>query len=86
MQRKFGGNANKSRRVSAECASTAKPGQTRESVPHPGVAELVKICGGEMVAPAGKSVTEEEVAAAQPEVIVLAWAATGDNRSRKRTK
>jgi iron complex transport system substrate-binding protein len=45
----------------------------------------VKICGGEMVVPAGKSVTEEEVAAARPEVIVLAWAATGDKADPRKT-
>lgn len=44
----------------------------------PWVAELVKIAGGEMVVQAGKRVTDEEVAAAQPDVIVLAWAATGE--------
>jgi iron complex transport system substrate-binding protein len=31
-----------------------------------------------MVIPAGEKVSDDEVAAAQPEVIVLAWAATGD--------
>jgi iron complex transport system substrate-binding protein len=41
------------------------------------VAELVKICGGEMIVPAGERVAEAQVAAAGPEVIVLAWAATG---------
>jgi iron complex transport system substrate-binding protein len=40
-------------------------------------AELVRIAGGEMVVPAGERVTDEQVAEAQPEVIVLAWAATG---------
>jgi len=43
----------------------------------PWVAELVKICGGEMIVPAGEKVAEAQVAAAGPEVIVLAWAATG---------
>jgi len=42
------------------------------------VAEVVKICGGEMVVPAGEKVSDEQVAEAQPDVIVLAWAATGD--------
>jgi iron complex transport system substrate-binding protein len=41
------------------------------------VAELVRICGGEMVVPAGEKITEAQVAAARPELIVLAWAATG---------
>lgn len=44
----------------------------------PWVAELVSLCGGEMVVPAGQQVSEEQVAKARPEVIVLAWTATGD--------
>jgi iron complex transport system substrate-binding protein len=43
----------------------------------PWVAELVNICGGEMVVPAGEKVTDAQVAETRPEVIVLAWAATG---------
>lgn len=43
----------------------------------PWVSEIVKIAGGEMVVPTGQKVTEEEVAAAKPEIMVLAWAATG---------
>jgi iron complex transport system substrate-binding protein len=44
----------------------------------PWVAELVKICGAKMVLPPGQKVSDEQVAQAQPDVIVLAWAATGD--------
>jgi iron complex transport system substrate-binding protein len=44
----------------------------------PWVAELVKICGGEMTVPAGEKITDQQVADAKPEVIVLAWAATGE--------
>jgi iron complex transport system substrate-binding protein len=44
----------------------------------PWVAEVVKICAGEMIVPAGEKVTDEQVATAGPEVIVLAWAATGE--------
>ncbi|HKW62973.1 MAG TPA: ABC transporter substrate-binding protein [Candidatus Acidoferrum sp.] len=43
----------------------------------PWVAELVGLCGGVMVVPAGERVDEKQVAAAKPDVIVLAWAATG---------
>ena len=43
----------------------------------PWVAELVRICGGNLVVPAGEKVTEAQVASASPELIVLAWAATG---------
>lgn len=44
----------------------------------PWVAEIVKICGGEMVLPPGQKVSDVQVASARPDVIVLAWAATGD--------
>src|SRR5271155_2437320 len=44
----------------------------------PWVSELVKIAGGEMVVAPGARVMDESVARASPEVIILAWAATGD--------
>jgi iron complex transport system substrate-binding protein len=44
----------------------------------PWVAEIVRICGAEMVLPPGQKITDEQVAAARPDAIVLAWAATGD--------
>jgi iron complex transport system substrate-binding protein len=37
-----------------------------------------------MVVPAGKKVTDEQIAEAKPEVIVLAWAATGKKADSKR--
>jgi iron complex transport system substrate-binding protein len=43
----------------------------------PWVAELVEIAGGEMILPAGEKVSDEDVARARPDVIVLAWTATG---------
>jgi iron complex transport system substrate-binding protein len=60
-------------RVRVYCEAWPNP---RISSP-PWVAELVNICGGEMVVPAGEKITEAHVAAAMPELIVLAWAATG---------
>lgn len=43
------------------------------------VAEMVEAAGGRFVPlPAGRRVTSEEVIASDPEIIVLAWAATGD--------
>ena len=45
----------------------------------PWVEELVEAAGGQFVpCPAGRPVSSEEVIAADPEIIVLAWAATGD--------
>jgi iron complex transport system substrate-binding protein len=49
----------------------------------PWVAELVNLCGGEIVVPAGEKITDAQVAAARPEVIVLAWAATGSKADPK---
>jgi iron complex transport system substrate-binding protein len=69
------------RRVRVYCEAWPNP---RISSPH-WVAELVKICGGEMVVPAGEKVTEAQVAAGRPEVIVLAWAATGAKADTKQT-
>jgi len=51
----------------------------------PWVAELVKIAGGEMIVPPGQRVSEEQVAEAQPDVIVLAWAATEDKSDPRKT-
>ncbi len=62
-----------SRRVRVYCEAWPKP---RISSP-PWVAELVEIAGGKMVVGAGSRVTDEEVARTAPELIVLAWAATG---------
>jgi len=44
----------------------------------PWVAELVEAAGGEFIAPPGKTITSEEVASAQPDVIVAAWCGAGD--------
>ncbi len=44
----------------------------------PWVAELAVLCNAEFVGTPGARITEEEVVAANPDVIVLAWAATGD--------
>jgi iron complex transport system substrate-binding protein len=60
-------------RVRVYCEAWPNP---RISSP-PWVAELVRIAGGEMVVPAGEKVSDEQVAQEQPDVIVLAWAATG---------
>jgi len=68
-------------RVRVYCEAWPNP---RISSP-PWVAELVKLAGGEMVVPAGEKVSEERVAAARPEVIVLAWAATAAKADPQRT-
>ena len=45
------------------------------------VTELVDIAGGRMILPAGMRVTDEAVGRAKPDVIIIAWTATG-NRPR----
>lgn len=44
----------------------------------PWVAEVVNLCGAEMIVPAGEKVSDEQVADAKPDIIVMAWAATGN--------
>jgi iron complex transport system substrate-binding protein len=61
------------RRTRVYCEAWPNP---RISSP-PWVAELVRIAGGEMCVLPGEKVSDEQVAVAKPEVIVLAWAATG---------
>jgi iron complex transport system substrate-binding protein len=61
------------RRLRVYCEAWPKP---RISSP-PWVAELVEVAGGEMVVAAGERVSDSDVALARPELIVLAWAATG---------
>ena len=65
----------KTRRVRVYCEAWPNP---RISSP-PWVAELVGVCGGEMVVPAGEKVSDAQVRAAKPDIIVLAWAATGES-------
>jgi ABC-type Fe3+-hydroxamate transport system substrate-binding protein len=43
----------------------------------PWVAELVAICGGESIGVAGQKVSDADIAQANPDIIVLAWAAVG---------
>jgi iron complex transport system substrate-binding protein len=72
-------------------AKTKVPRVYCEAWPHPRivsppwVAELVEIAGGEMVVPAGKRISDEDVAAARPDVIVLAWAAVGGKSDPQQT-
>ena len=85
MRKEFARIADKTRgrkrRIPVYCEAWPNP---RISSP-PWVAELVTMCGGEMVVPAGERVSEEQVAAARPEVIVLAWAATGAKADPRQT-
>lgn len=85
MQRAFAHIARRTgsrkRRLRVYCEAWPKP---RISSP-PWVAELVEIAGGRMVVPAGRRVTDEEVARAAPEVIVIAWAAAGDRSTPAKT-
>ncbi len=50
----------------------------------PWVAELVTMAGGEFVTSPGGRVSDEEVARANPDLIILAWTATGERAERSR--
>jgi iron complex transport system substrate-binding protein len=47
----------------------------------PWVAEIVALAGGRFVVAPGKRVGDDEVVRAKPDVIILAWTATGDRAS-----
>jgi iron complex transport system substrate-binding protein len=51
----------------------------------PWVAEMVALAGGEFVTSPGQRVTDEDVAQATPDLIVLAWTATGDHGDARKT-
>ena len=61
-------------RPTVYCEAWPKP---RISSP-PWVEDLVKLAGGTVVVPTGRRVSDEQVAEANPDVIILAWAAAGD--------
>lgn len=63
----------KARRLKIYCEAWPNP---RISSP-PWVEELVRLAGGTLAVPTGQRVSDEQVAEADPDVIVLAWAATG---------
>lgn len=69
------------KRVRVYCEAWPNPRITSP----PWVAELVTICGGEFVVPAGEKITDAEITAAKPELIVLAWAATGAKSDPKQS-
>lgn len=77
MRAEFARVARRARRASG------RPRVYAEAWPHPRissppwVAELIQLAGGEMVVPAGCRVTDAQVRRARPEIIVLAWTATG---------
>jgi len=84
MSQEFAAIARKARRIKKRlrvyCEAWPNP---RISSPS-WVAEIVRICGCEMVVPAGQKVSDEQVADTRPDVIVLAWAATGDRAKPQR--
>src|SRR5262249_46885691 len=78
MKREFAAierrSKHRKRSVRVYCEAWPNP---RISSP-PWAAQLVSLCGGEMVVPAGEKVSDAQVAAAKPDIIVLASAATGE--------
>ena len=85
MRREFAGVRRAARKI--QRGAKRKPRVYCEAWPNPRISsppwvgELVDMAGGVMAVEAGARVTEEEVARAKPDVIILAWAATG-NRAK----
>jgi iron complex transport system substrate-binding protein len=51
----------------------------------PWVAELAKFCGAKFVATPGARVSEDEIVRADPDAVILAWAATGGRANPAKT-
>ena len=51
----------------------------------PWVSEIIELCGGTMVLKPGAKVSDEEVAAARPDFILLAWTATANRCNPQKT-
>jgi iron complex transport system substrate-binding protein len=51
----------------------------------PWVAELIALSGGKMVVKAGARIPDEEIALGRPDIILLAWAATGNRANARMT-
>jgi iron complex transport system substrate-binding protein len=72
------------RRRTDASRATSRPQVYCEAWPNPRISsppwveDLVTLAGGTMVVPAGQRVSDEQVAEANPDVIILAWAAAGD--------
>ncbi|MDE3136887.1 MAG: ABC transporter substrate-binding protein [Acidobacteriota bacterium] len=84
MQTAFGRVSRAARRVGHKSRVYAESWPNPRISSPPWVAELVEIAGGKMAVPSGRRVSDDEVRRALPEVMILAWAATGD-RSRPET-
>lgn len=84
MRRDLRGIAKRAKRNSGRtrvyCEAWPNP---RISAP-PWVTELVEMAGGTPSVPAGQRVSDEQVAAAFPDVILLAWTATGGKSDPRR--
>jgi iron complex transport system substrate-binding protein len=83
MRKEFVKIRSKSRgknRVRVYCEAWPNPRITSP----PWVAELVEICGAKFVGTPGARISEEEVADANPDVVILAWAATGNRAKPER--
>lgn len=86
MQRKF----SKIARQATKAARRHRPRVYCEAWPNPRissppwVAELVELAGGRFVTPPGTKVSDDDVVQAQPDIVILAWAATGDRAKPSR--
>ncbi|HEV2489637.1 MAG TPA: ABC transporter substrate-binding protein [Candidatus Acidoferrales bacterium] len=78
MRRKFDAVQSAARRAKSRPRVYAEAWPSPRISSPPWVAELIEMAGGEMIVPAGERISDEDVARARPELIVLAWTATGD--------
>jgi iron complex transport system substrate-binding protein len=77
MQRSFESIVHAARRAKHRPRVYAEAWSNPRISSPPWVAELVEMAGGQMIVPAGERIPDEQVAEARPDIIVLAWTATG---------
>jgi len=83
MKRAFERIAKKARRSAARPRVYAEAWPRPRITSPPWVAELVELAGGRFVLPPGARTSDDAVARARPDVIVLAWTATSHRAAAK---
>jgi iron complex transport system substrate-binding protein len=77
MRRKFEAVRRAAKRAKSRPRAYAEAWPNPRISSPPWVAELIEMAGGNMIVPGGEKISDEAVARGQPDVIVLAWTATG---------
>ncbi len=84
MKHQFAGIARLASRAKSHARVYAEAWPNPRISSPPWVAELIQLAGGKMAVPAGRRTSDAQVARAAPDVIILAWTATGNRADPRR--